>query len=477
MFDHKIPGRAQAETNQPVMNRTAIIGGGISGLTAAYWLKKGGSPITLFEKRNQVGGSIITEKTDGYLVDYGPNSTLETSVELTRLIREIGLEEQKIYGNDASNNRYIVKNGTLYPVPMKPGAFLTTGLFSIKSKLGLLKEPFISPTKGEDISLADFVRHRLGNEFLEYAINPFVAGVYAGDPEKLSTAAAFPKLYALEKNYGSLIKGAIRGARERKKRKEVAKDRAKLFSFRDGMEVFPGTLAEKIGEDIRTSAEIKKIRLQDNGFLLDYISNGRTLQEKYDRILMAVPAHDLGGLISGLKPQSVNTFTNIYYPPVSVVFTGFRASDVIRPLDGFGFLIPEIEKRQILGSIWSSTIFPGRAPEGHVAFTTFIGGTRQPENTKMDDTSLRQLVFDELNDLVGLKNQPVFVRMKTWPLAIPQYNVGYGKVQELFNELENEFPGLFIAGNIRKGISVGDSVLCAHEVVQRMLENKGNNYR
>ncbi len=452
----------------------AIIGGGISGLTAAYWLKKEGFPITLFEKKEHVGGSIITERTEGYLVDYGPNSTLETSTELTRLINEIGLEEQKIYGNEASNKRYIVKNGNLYPVPMKPGAFLTTGLFSFKSKLGLLKEPFIAPTLGEDISLADFVRHRLGNEFLEYAINPFVAGVYAGDPEKLSTAAAFPKLYALEKKYGSLIKGAIKGARERKKRNEVAKDRAKLFSFRDGMEVFPGTLARKIGEGINTGTEIKKIKKQGNGFQLNYLSNGSSIQEKFDRILFAIPAYELANLISELNPEYAPIFTRIYYPPVSVVFMGFRESDVVRPLDGFGFLIPEIEKRQILGSIWSSTIFPGRAPDGYVAFTTFVGGTRQPQNTEIDNDSLQQLVYDELNDLVGLKNKPVFVRMKTWPLAIPQYNVGYGKVQELFNGLEDEFPGLFIAGNIRKGISVGDSVLCAHEVVQKMLNYTNN---
>jgi oxygen-dependent protoporphyrinogen oxidase len=456
------------------MKKVAIIGGGISGLSAAYWLKKAGISIALFEKKDQVGGSIITEKTGGYLIDYGPNSTLETSTELTELIREIGLEEQKIYGNEASDRRYIVKNGILHKVPMKPVAFLTTRLFSIKSKLGLLKEPFIPPTDGQDISLADFVRHRLGNEFLEYAINPFVAGVYAGDPEELSTAAAFPKLYALEKKYGSLIKGAIKGARERKKRNEVAKDRAKLFSFREGMEVFPATLAEWIGRDIKTGTEIKKIKKEGNRFCLDMISRGNTTHENFDSLLLAVPAHELGGLISELKPDLVNTLTNIYYPPVSVVFMGFRASDVTRPLDGFGFLIPEIEKRQILGSIWSSTIFPGRAPEGHVAFTTFVGGTRQPENTKMDNASLQKLVYHELKELVALKDQPVFVRMKTWPLAIPQYNVGYGKVQGLFSKLENEFPGLFIGGNIRKGISVGDSVLCAYEIVQKMLKNQEN---
>ena len=455
-------------------SNTAIIGGGISGLSAAYWLKKSGNPVTLFEKNKQVGGAIITEKTDGFLVDYGPNSTLETSEALKELVKEIGLENEKIYGNDASNKRYIVKNGELHPVPMKPGAFFSTRLFSWKSKLGLLREPFISPTEGEDISLADFVRHRLGNEFLEYAINPFVAGVYAGDPEKLSTAAAFPKLYALEKNYGSLIKGAIKGARERKKRKEVAKDRARLFSFREGMEVFPRKLAEYITPGIRLETDIQKISMGKDGFQLDYLHRGKGYQETYDRVLVAIPAYSLARLLPGLNPGYVSEFEEIYYPPVSVVFTGFRASDVIRPLDGFGFLIPEIEKRQILGSIWSSTIFPGRAPEDHVAFTTFVGGTRQPENATMNEALLLKLVLDELNDLVGLKEEPVFSRVKTWSRAIPQYNVGYGKVQQILEDLENEFPGLFFAGNIRKGISVGDSVLCAHEVVEKMLEDKEN---
>jgi protoporphyrinogen/coproporphyrinogen III oxidase len=446
----------------------AVIGGGISGLSAAYWLMQKGHEVTLFEKYNRVGGSIITERTEGYLVDYGPNSTLETSTALTGLVRELGLESQKIYGNEASNKRYIVRDGKLHPVPMKPGAFFTSRLFSLKSKLGLLKEPFIRPTDGDDISLADFVRHRLGDEFLNYAINPFVAGVYAGDPENLSTSAAFPKLYALEKKYGSLIKGAIGGARERKKRNEVAKDRARLFSFRDGMDVFPRKLSEKLGQAIRLKAEIKKITRLTDGFRLDFLHQNKATTEKYSRILLAVPAKVLAGLIGDFNPKLAAGLQDVYYPPVAVVFTGFRDSDIIRPLDGFGFLIPEIEKRQILGSIWSSTIFPGRAPEGHAAFTTFVGGTRQPQHAMMNESQLQKLVIEELNSLVGLRGEPVFVRIMKWPEAIPQYNVGYGRIQNLFSKTEEDFPGLFIAGNIRKGISVGDSILCAHEITEKI---------
>ncbi len=199
--------------------RVAVVGAGISGLCTAYWLDKEGVDVTVYEKSSHIGGSIVTEKSDGFLIDLGPNSTLETSEVLKDLVSELGLDEQKVYGNEASNNRYIVKNGELQSLPMSLFAFLKTKLFSTRAKLRLLREPFIKPTSGGDLSLADFVRYRLGSEFLDYAINPFVAGVYAGDPENLSTAAGFPKLYALEQKYGSLIKGTIKGGRERKKRK------------------------------------------------------------------------------------------------------------------------------------------------------------------------------------------------------------------------------------------------------------------
>lgn len=451
--------------------KIAIVGAGISGLCNAYWLDKKGLDVTVYEKTPHIGGSIITEKSDGFLIDLGPNSTLETSEVLSNLITELGLDEQKIYGNEASNNRYIVKNGELHPLPMSPMAFLKTSLFSTGAKLRLFREPFIKPTNGEDLSLADFVRYRLGKEFLDYAINPFVAGVYAGDPENLSTAAGFPKLYALEQKYGSLIKGAIKGARERKRRKEVAKDRAKLFSFRDGMQILTDTLAEKLNGKINPETEVSGIINTDSGFLLELSSHGKTSKKEFSNVIFSAPASSMAGILNSIAPIYAETISNIKYPPVAVVFMGFKDSDIRRPLDGFGFLIPEIEKRQILGSIWSSTIFPGRAPEGYVAFTSFVGGTRQPENADLDDKILEQLVRDELDSLVGLKGKPVLTRIKKWPRAIPQYTVGYKAIQRKFEELETEYPGLYFSGNFRQGISVGDSVLCAHETVKKIVNS------
>lgn len=449
--------------------KIAVIGAGISGLCTAYWLKKAGMNVTVLEKSQRCGGSIVTERSDGFLIDLGPNSALETSETLRELVRELGLEATKVYGNEASNNRYILKSGRLHPVPMSPARFIKSGLFSWKAKLRLLREPFIGRSRDPYISLADFVRHRLGREFLEYAINPFVAGVYAGDPAQLGTAAAFPKLYALEQRYGSLIRGAIAGARERKRRNEVAKDRARLFSFREGMEVFPNKIAEFLGDSIRYGTQVKSITPEKSGWELSLESSSGAEILSVDTVVTAVPSDALAGLLQALEPEAAGTLADIPYPPVAVVFMGFRSGAVARELDGFGFLIPALENRQILGSIWSSTIFPGRAPEGHMAFTTFVGGARQPENALLSDAELEQLVLRELSDIIGLKGRPVITRILKWPRAIPQYGLNYTRIQKLYGDLESRQPGLYIAGNIRRGISVGDSVLCAHEIADRIL--------
>ena len=457
------------EQTQKSGKRVAVVGAGISGLCCAYWLDKNGFDVQVYEKENRVGGSIITEKEKGYLIDLGPNSALETSDTLRELIREIGLEDQKVYGNEASNNRYVVRDGKLHPIPMSPPKFLKTKLFSTGAKIRLLKEPFIKPTDGNDISLADFVRYRLGDEFLNYAINPFVAGVYAGDPENLSTQAAFPKLYALEQKYGSFIKGTIKGARERKKRGEVSKDRARLFSFIEGMQIFPDTIAAKLNGKITTGVQVEVLTKNTNALEIEISKNGRKETEKYDLVILSTPTDGLSKILHKIASKESERIEKTEYPPVAVIFTGFKADKVQRALDGFGFLIPKIENKQILGSIWSSTIFPQRAPDGYVAFTTFVGGTRQPENGLLPVDKLEEIVFKDLNDLVGLKGKPDFIKIKKWQRAIPQYTMGYPEVQKIFNDLEDGFPGLYFAGNFRRGIGMGDSVLSAHETVQKII--------
>ncbi len=446
-----------------------IIGAGISGLTIAYWLKKSGYDVTVLEQTGRTGGSIQTEKTGGFLIDLGPNSTLETSQKLTQLISDLGLDHEKVYASSTASNRYIVKRGALIRVPAGPLGFFKTPLFSPMAKIRLLKEPFIPRTRAADISLADFVRRRLGSEILDYAINPFVAGVYAGDPERLSTPAAFPKLFALEQNYGSLIRGAFLGTRERKKRGEVAKDRARLFSFRAGMQTLTDRLTAKLEEEIITGVTIDRISRSGKGFELSISSKGKFTKRVTGKLVLSVPAGSMAQLLRDLSPKASGLFKQIDYPPVAVVFMGFKAEDVGREPDGFGFLVPEVEKLEILGSIWSSTIFPARAPDGYVAFTTFVGGTRQPHLTETSEEDLIERVVRNLQPLVKLKAKPVFTRVKVWKKAIPQYNMGYGSIQKTFESLQSEIPGLYFAGNLQRGISVGDSVLSAEKTLQNIL--------
>lgn len=447
----------------------AVIGGGISGLCVAYWLKKEDFEVQLFEKNDRTGGVIISERSNGFLVDIGPNSALETSEVLKELISDLGLEDQKIYGNDSSGKRYILKQGKLMAVPTSALAFIQSRLFSWKAKLRLLKEPFIKRTSGEDIALADFVRYRLGREFLDYAINPFVAGVYAGDPRQLSTATGFPKLYALEQKYGSLIKGAVQGARERKKRKEVAKNRARMFSFTDGMQVLTDALAANLPQEIHKHTTVHQLTRQEAGYQLAYSQNGHSQVRTFDQVVVCVPTFAMEQLLAPLAlPEELQILSEVYYPPVSVVFTGFRKADIPRKLDGFGFLVPEVENRDILGSLWSSAIFPGWAPADHVAFTSFVGGTRQPDHSRLPEEDLVRLVLGELTDILGIKGPPVFTHVKKWERAIPQYRMGYQQVQDLLDDLEHRFPGLYFAGNYRRGISVGDSVLSGFEVVEKI---------
>ncbi len=222
--------------------KVVVIGAGISGLCVAYWLKKHGVNVVVLERDSRVGGTMKSLREDGWLVELGPNTALETTPLFQQLFNEIGITDKRVYANEAASKRYILRDGILHALPMGPASFLTSKLWTWRGKLRLLKEPFVGRAYHEE-SVAEFVRRRLGSEFLDYAINPFVAGVYAGDPEQLSVQAAFPKLYALEEKYGGLVKGLIKGRKERKERDETAKSRARLFSFVDGIQSFPDAFA------------------------------------------------------------------------------------------------------------------------------------------------------------------------------------------------------------------------------------------
>jgi len=450
--------------------KIVVIGAGISGLTSAYLLFKEGYDVIILEQKDKVGGSIETVMADKFLFDRGPNSGLETTSLIRRLVDDLNLHDQFVYANKEGNKRYILRNGELHSLPMSPPEFIKTKLFSGKAKLRLLAEPFIERSKdGYYQSIADFVIRRLGKEFLDYAINPFVAGVYAGRPEELSVKSAFPKLFALEEEYGGLIIGTLRSIRKRKQSKEVSKQSAKMFSFKDGMKVLPQAIAQKLGERVNTGVEVISIRkTAEENYGVTYQEKEQTLTLLADVVLSTVPAYKAAELFGHLDAMLVKHLNEIYYPPVLVLYLVYERDAIGQPLDGFGFLIPEKEEKSFLGAIWSSVIFPNRSDENNSAFTLFIGGSR--DAGFVDD--VEQIVIDrarrEFEIIMKISSPPVAIAKKLWPKAIPQYNLGYVEHENFFDHFEKDNKGIFLSGNYRGGISVGDCIKNAEVVVNKI---------
>jgi len=317
------------------------------------------------------------------------------------------------------------------------------------------------------------VQRRLGREFLDHAIDALVAGIYAGDPHKLSLQQAFPKLAALEDKYGSLLKGQFLGARERKRTGEIAKDRAPKFSFDEGLQVLTDTLGNHLGDELRLNTAVTRLTRSEAGWTLDVKTADGASRAVHDAVIYAGTAHGLAKLeIAAPAPVEVTAFAEIRYPPVASVVLGFRREDVAHPCNGFGVLIPGVEGFNILGAIFSSALFPNRAPAGHINLTCYVGGERQPQLASLPPEQLIPLVTKDLRRLLGVRGEPVFSHSFFWPRAIPQYNVGYGRFRSLMTTLEQTAPGLHLAGSYRDGISLGDSIVAGGKVAERVLGTK-----
>ena len=449
------------------MKPVAIIGGGITGLTAAFKLKQLGIPTTLFEAADRVGGVIQTIRDGEFLAECGPNTILETSPLIGDLVRDLGLEDRRIYSSEQAENRYIVRDNRPVKLPGSLLEFLFTPLFSCRAKARLLMEPFIRRAPAdEEESLAKFVRRRIGREFLDYAINPFVAGVYSGSPENLSVREAFPALHTLEQRYGSLILGQILGAWERKSKGGVSKKDAPKFSFDQGLQTLTDALGQKLEGSIRTSQAISKITKQHGSWALGQAGD-------YSGVLLALPAFRMAELqvTCELKPVNLSMLGEIQYAPVASVVLGFCREDVEHPLDGFGALTPEVEKLNSLGTIFSSSLFPGRAPLGQVLLTSYVGGLRAPHLVTKTPDETCELVMEDLRIVLGVKGEPTFTHTQFFPRAIPQYDVGYGRFKTHMTNIEEQGDGLFFAGHCRDGVSLGDSIVSGHEAAGRIANH------
>lgn len=463
----------------------AIVGAGIWGLSTDHFLRRLRPDlcVQLFEAGARPGGVIRTQRSGNFLFEPGPNSLLDTSPELRRLLQETGLAEQTIEARpEAARHRFIVRDGKLVPLPMSPPAFLKADLFSLAAKFRLACEPFIRPAADDaEETLEQFVLRRLGREFLDYAVDPFVSGTFAGVPAELCVRSAFRRLWTLEQEHGSLIRGAFKLARKRKKEASGAGEAGiqagpsgKMLTFDGGLQTLVDGLAENVGNRLTTGARLTAIRRQakspSGGFELDFHGDDGASVVSASQVLLTLPAHAYTDLSTNFDlPRAA--LQGIPYPPVTAVFFGYNQHPVDKPLDGFGFLVPRVEQRCILGTLWNSSAYPGRCPPGGAAFTTYIGGRRQPEITEWDDERLVQAVQEELADLMGIRTKPDEVIVRRWQRAIPQYILGHAQVMEAMDAVEQAQPGLHVGGNFRGGISVGDCVSRAAEAAQRISDH------
>jgi oxygen-dependent protoporphyrinogen oxidase len=438
-------------------DKICIIGGGISGLVAAFLLKKKGFEVTLFEKSGRVGGNIQTVNVDGFLIEYAPNSLLR-SPRLVDLIRELKLEGQVLAANPSNKKRYVLRDGKLKSLPMSILKMATSDYFSLEARLRLLKEPFVRTKSANGESVAGFFERRLGREIVERAADPFIAGIYAGNPENLSIKAAFPRLYELEEKYGSLFIGSLCSKTEK-----ADKDFPRTFSFKQGVQTLTDKLAENLGESVKTNTSVLEINQLANKKWLVKIDSGEDI---FDALIISTPAEAAANLVKNLDASLSEQLKKICYPPIVMVFFGVKKELIAQKLDGFGFLIPGSEKRKILGTIWNSTVFENRSPEGFHLLTNFVGGAKNPELLEKTDEQIFEIVYKELKDILGLSGKPDLMHIKRWRKAIPQYILGYEKTIKSIEEFENEHEGIYFCSNFYKGISVGDCIKNAYGIAE-----------
>ena len=451
--------------------RYAIIGGGISGSTLLHLLALRGEDVLLLEREDGSGGVIRSERFAGGLIERGPNTLLTGNEHLAGLIDELGLNEAMVTADPAARNRYVLRGGRLLAVPTSPRSLVESPLLSGRGKLRLLREFFLGGSKsmnGNEESVASFVERRFGREPLAYGVDPFVSGIYAGDPALLSLRHTFPMLPELEKEYGSVFKGMMRKGKERRRRGETRSPRI-MFSFQDGLQAIPRAIEERWEEQMVRNAGVTLLEREGEGWRLEFDSGKGEDSVRAENVILATNAPAAARLLAPVDKKLADTLRRIVHAPVAVVHLLYDPPTVGHRLDGFGLLVPSVEKRDILGVIFSSTIFPSRSPEGKALLTVFIGGRRRPELTRLEEKELARLAHREVADILSVASEPVASQVTVWSTGIPQYEIGYGQILQGIEEGEARLPGLHLLGSYRGGVSVPDCVKSAYELAETLL--------
>jgi protoporphyrinogen/coproporphyrinogen III oxidase len=443
--------------------KVIVIGAGIAGLTCAYRLKQAGCPVTVVEAADCVGGVMRSSIEDDFLCERGPNS-FQNTPEILELVHELGLDHELVTA-EARLPRYIFYRGTLHPAPMAPATLLSTRLLTAAGKLRIVRELWTKPgSDSRDESLSDFVIRHFGTEVLRNFVVPFVSGIYAGDPSRLSARSAFPSLIDLEREYGSLIKGLVFSARRSAKPRRPRQ----LCSFQQGLQRLPLRLAERIGADnIILGGQVQNLRAMPrdgrNDFAMTALTTEGSLELAGNAVVIATPAYEAAGLLRSFSTSCATELASIEYPPLAGLCLAYRRSDVPHPLDGFGFLVPRDEGVRFLGCIWSSTLFRGRAPADAALLTIFVGGATDTGVSSLTDGQVVDVAREDLRTTLKITAAPRVMAIHRYQRAIPQPTLGHeARLQRIDEELRN-IPGIYLVGNYLRGVSIPDSVKQAGE--------------
>jgi oxygen-dependent protoporphyrinogen oxidase len=459
--------------------RIVIVGAGISGLAVGFeLLERGiaGGDLVVLEAEGRPGGTIWTDRHDGFVVERGPNGFLDSSPPTLELVRRIGLDDRLLPSEETAAIRFIYRNGRLHRLPMGPFALAGSGLLSTRGKLRLLREPFVPRGGSPEESVFDFAARRIGSEAARVLVDAMVSGVFAGDAKRLELCAAFPRMEEMERRYGGLVRALLAIRRERKRKGEPgsgagpAGPGGRLTSFVGGLEEIIEALARRIGSSLRLGAPAEAIDAGAGGEYRVRLASGETIDA--DAVVLSSPSPAAARLVRALDGELASLLAEIPSASIAVVATIYRTDEMAAPR-GFGFLVPRGEGPRILGCLWDSSTWRGRAPESRVLLRTMIGGAHDPDATRMSDAELLDLVARDLGSCMGLRAEPISHRIYRYSLGIPQYRPGHTARLARIRERLARRPGLFVAGNSYGGISLNHCVAEAPSVAEDTVRALG----
>ncbi len=430
-----------------------VVGAGVAGLAAAWEVRKTAPNATLrvLEAGDRVGGAATTDRVDGYVVERGPNGVLNNVDHTLRLAKEVGIGDQVVPADPLAKARFLYKNDALRALPKALPSGHALGAFGFAR---LFFEPFIRRRRdaGPE-SVHSFIGRRFGTKAAELLAGIGVAGVSGGDPAKTSMRALFPKVAAAEDEYGSVLKGLS-------KRPKSPDGPTRLHSFAYGMQTLPDAIAERLGDAVSLSSEARAVERSAAGWRVQ--TTTESIHAK--QVILATGAGVSSRLLAGVSPGLSSTLTEVPYCGMRVVSVGLPAEALEHSLEGFGFLVPRGEGVRLLGSVWSSSLFPNRAPEGHVLFRVMIGGAFDPDAVNESDDEIEAKLWPELARIIGLNSPPTMVHHSNWRIGIPQYELGHLERWERIRTLLADESGLHVCGNAYDGVAVNECIRFGREV-------------